>query len=411
MLRDGLGGCSLMMLVSFFLTVHLTIACLFVLTFAFVSLQEPSHQAPRWFTLAFASSATMPLLGFWIPVAAYPRLIVLASFAAIMMALTSMVIGLHKTYKQPPNWPLLGVLFAGAILCNALIFELPRASFLHRFLYQLPLCLVELLAIRVIYRSGMPRLVDKLLMVLAVLSFVHFFSKTFLIVWPGADVRPQDHSDGEHFLFSLSTGVFIHVATGLLLLLRTLSRLVGDASEQSEIDALSQIYNRRGFDRHVARILARNGPSIPFAVIMSDLDYFKRVNDTYGHDGGDRVIAAFGGLLKAHLPKSTIAARMGGEEFVAFLPGADMHDAHHLAQTLRTAMGTLGFLVGDSDWRPTASFGVAEKIAGESLYETMRRADCALYDAKKAGRNRVHMAEGQEPDSSRSTALQPISDR
>lgn len=381
-----------MTLVPFFLTVNLTIASLFVLTFAFVSIQERDHRAPRWFTLAFLCSMVMPLLGFWLPTAESPRFIILGSFAAIMAALTAMVVGLYETYRQRIEWGLLGFLFIASLICNVLVFELPRTSLLHRFLYQLPLCLIELVAIRVIYRSGMPRLVDKLLMALAILSFIHFFSKAFLIVWPGMDVRPEDQSDNGQTIFSLSLGVFVQVSTGLLLLLRTLSRMLGDASEQSEIDALSLIYNRRGFDRHVTRLLVRKGPDAPYAVIMSDLDNFKRVNDTYGHDGGDRVIAAFGGLLKTHLPKPAVAARMGGEEFVVFMPGANIVTAHDLAQTLRTTMSALSFSSDASDWTPTASFGVAEHIIGESLYDTMRRADSALYEAKKAGRNRVHVA-------------------
>lgn len=116
------------------------------------------------------------------------------------------------------------------------------------------------------------------------------------------DARPEDQSDTGQAIFSLSMGVFVQVSTGLLLLLRTMLRMLGDASEQSEIDALSQIYNRRGFDRHVMRRLMRKGPDTPYAIIMSDLDYFKRVNDTYGHDCGDRVIEAFGGLLERIFP-------------------------------------------------------------------------------------------------------------
>lgn len=380
-----------MTLVPFFLTVNLTVSSLFVLTFAFVSMQERGHRAPRWFTLPFLCSMAMPLFGFGLPTTENPRIIILGSFAAIMAALTLLVIGLCETYRQRIEWRLLGFLFIAALACNALVFELPRTSLLHRFLYQLPLCLIELVTIRVIYRSGMPRLVDKLLMALAVLSVVHFFSKAFLIVWPGMDARPEDQSDTGQAIFSLSMGVFVQVSTGLLLLLRTMLRILGDASEQSEIDALSQIYNRRGFDRHVMRRLMRKGPDTPYAIIMSDLDYFKRVNDTYGHDCGDRVIEAFGGLLRTHLPKPAVAARMGGEEFVVFMPGADAVAAHDLAQTLRTTMTALSFSGDAAEWMPTASFGVAEHRVGEGLYDTIRRADGALYEAKKAGRNRVHV--------------------
>jgi diguanylate cyclase (GGDEF)-like protein len=104
------------------------------------------------------------------------------------------------------------------------------------------------------------------------------------------------------------------------------------------------------------------------------------------------VIAAFGKLLKNHLPKTAVAARMGGEEFVVFIPDAELASAQALAQNLRETLSGLRFEGKAEDWGPTASFGVAEQIEQESLYETMRRADGALYQAKKAGRNRVHTA-------------------
>jgi diguanylate cyclase (GGDEF)-like protein len=205
-------------------------------------------------------------------------------------------------------------------------------------------------------------------------------------------MRPEDDANTQHVIVSLAVGVLVQVARGLLLLLSTVSHMVGEASEQSEVDELSQIYNRRGFDRHVSRVLARKGARIRYSVIMSDLDFFKRVNDTYGHDGGDRVIAAFGKLLKTQLPKAAVAARMGGEEFVVFIPDNDMAAAEALAQSLREALCELRFTGKSPAWSPTASFGVAEQVDDESLYETMRRADAALYQAKKAGRNRVHIA-------------------
>jgi len=381
-----------MTLAPFFLTANLTAACVFVLIFAFVSIQEKNYAAPRWFTVACICAALGAIFSFWVPVAANPRLPSFISFALLMSVFFATIVGLQNTYRQKTNWQLLGVFFLAAIVCNLLIFELPKTSLPYRVLYQLPLCLAQLLMIRVIYHSGMPRVVDKLLMALAVLSCIHYFARVFLVGWPGTDTRTQDQSDSLHVIVSLSVGVFVQVARGLLLLLSTVSHMVGEASEQSEVDPLSEIYNRRGFDRHVSRVLARKGDRIRYSVIMSDLDFFKRVNDTYGHDGGDRVIAAFGKLLKNHLPKTAVAARMGGEEFVVFIPDAELASAQALAQNLRETLSGLRFQGKAEDWGPTASFGVAEQIEQESLYETMRRADGALYQAKKAGRNRVHTA-------------------
>lgn len=381
-----------MTLVPYFLTVNLTVSCVFILTFAFVAIQERNYSAPRWFTLASIAAALVSISRYWIPLAANPRLLVPVSFALLITTFLAIIIGLQSIYRQKIDWKLIGGFFVAAIICNVLIYELPRTSFLHRFLYQLPLCLVQLLMIRVIYRSGMLRLVDKLMIALAIFSCLLYLSRAFFIASPGFDMRPEDEANTLHVLVSLSIGVFVQVARGLLLLLSTVSHMVGEASEQSEVDELSQIYNRRGFDRNVSRVLMRKGTRIRYSVIMSDLDFFKRVNDTYGHDGGDRVIAAFGKLLKSQLPRSAVAARMGGEEFVVFIPDSDMATAEALAQNLRRALCELRFEGKSPDWGPTASFGVAEQVDDEGLYETMRRADAALYQAKKAGRNRVHIA-------------------
>lgn len=381
-----------MALVPFFLTANLTVACVFFLIFALVSMQGKEFAAPRWFTIASLCAAFAAIFSFWIPFASNPRLLVLASFAMMLAVFLTVCIGLQTIYRQKINWQLLGGFFLAALICNMVIYDLPRTSLAHRLLYQLPLCFAQLLIIHAIYRSGMPRLTDKLLMLLAVLSFLHYFSRAFLLGWPGSGVRPGDQIDSFNLVFSLGTGVFMQVTRGLLLLLVTVSHMIGEVSEQGEMDQLSQIYNRRGFDRHVSRVLARKDARIRYSVIMSDLDYFKHINDTYGHDGGDKVITAFGQILKERLPRSAVAARMGGEEFVVFIPGAKLEAAHDLAQQLRETLHELRLDNQGEGWGLTASFGVAEQVDDESLYETMRRADSALYKAKEAGRNRVHAA-------------------
>ncbi len=377
-----------MTFVPFFLTVNLTVACLFVLTFAFVSIQERNQRAPRWFTLTFAALVLLPLFGFWIEKAAYPELVGVCAFTALLTAVISGLVGVHEIYRMKVDWPLLALLAAASLALNLVLLELPRSTLLHRILYQAPFCLFEAWMMRTVYRSGMPRLVDKLLMALATLALLHFLSRPFLILWVGVDVRQSDGTGAASAMFSLTMGVLVQVGFGLSLLLLSVSRMVGDANESSEIDELSQICNRRGFDRRVGRILAGEGPDAPYAVIMSDLDHFKQVNDTFGHDGGDRIIAAFGRLMKGQLPRASVAARMGGEEFVAFLPHVDLDAARGHAQQLRRLLSELD-MGQAAHWRPTASFGVAVHAEGEGLYETMRRADRALYAAKKEGRDRV----------------------
>ncbi len=194
---------------------------------------------PRWFTLASISSALVAIFGYWIPLATNPQLLVPVSFALLIATFLAIIIGLQSIYRQKTDWKLIGGFFLAAIVCNVLIYDLPRTSFLHRFLYQLPLCLVQLLMIRVIYRSGMPRLVDKLMMALAIFSCLHYLSKAFLIAWPGSDMRPEIEANMLHVLVSLSIGVFVQVARGLLLLLSTVSHMVGrPASNQKSMSFL-----------------------------------------------------------------------------------------------------------------------------------------------------------------------------
>ena len=123
--------------------------------------------------------------------------------------------------------------------------------------------------------------------------------------------------------------------------------------------------------------------------MVCDLDHFKRVNDTWGHDTGDRVIEAFAGILQSAAPQRATASRFGGEEFVVFLPGANLLGARLFAESVRSAFEALPIAGMDETIRFTASFGVAECRPQEGLSDLRRRADAALYEAKKSGRNRV----------------------
>ena len=122
---------------------------------------------------------------------------------------------------------------------------------------------------------------------------------------------------------------------------------------------------------------------------MADLDHFKRVNDTYGHAAGDRVLAAFGDLLRQHTRVIDIAARFGGEEFIVLLPNTDLENAISIANRIRESLAACPI---ESLPDPvTASFGVAEMAPDESGSGLLRRADAALYEAKHSGRNRVEV--------------------
>jgi len=171
------------------------------------------------------------------------------------------------------------------------------------------------------------------------------------------------------------------------------------AETRAATDALTGLPNRRAVDDTLLRVLAQAGRSFnPVSAILLDLDHFKRINDTHGHDRGDEVLAAFAARLREVLRASDFAGRSGGEEFVIFLPDTDRTGAVRLAEKIRTAMR--GLTVPGLDGDITASFGIAcfpdDAVEAAAL---MRCADRALYAAKRGGRDRIEAS---------STGAQPV---
>ena len=157
---------------------------------------------------------------------------------------------------------------------------------------------------------------------------------------------------------------------------------------QARTDALTGLLNRRGFETQMAFAVAlARRSSRPLSLITVDVDHFKRVNDTYGHEAGDEVLRRLARTLESRLRGSDVAARLGGEEFVALLPDTDLNGAQSIAQALVTAMAEQQDPVVGTI---TISAGVATMRGAEDNGAAMlRRGDAALYEAKGQGRNRV----------------------
>ena len=166
--------------------------------------------------------------------------------------------------------------------------------------------------------------------------------------------------------------------------------------EEALTDALSGLLNRRGFNRELEKLAPKcngEGHSLgALSVIMFDIDHFKRINDTYGHPLGDRVIAAVSHSIRECVGKIGVAARYGGEEFAVLLPEQPATVAEELAQTIRKRIeqGRIRRREGeDPIGGVTISAGVSSWHPEDNLTTLVERADRALYASKKAGRNRV----------------------
>jgi diguanylate cyclase len=164
------------------------------------------------------------------------------------------------------------------------------------------------------------------------------------------------------------------------------------AREEASLDTLTGILNRRGFDLELARH-CRNASdtATPMCMVMVDIDHFKKINDTYGHPFGDKVIRAVGQAMSQLTQRKDTAARYGGEEFALLLPETSAIEAREVADRIRRAIarGQIKCNGTDPVGNITVSAGVAEFVRGEDPTSLTARADRALYASKQAGRNQV----------------------
>jgi diguanylate cyclase (GGDEF)-like protein len=165
---------------------------------------------------------------------------------------------------------------------------------------------------------------------------------------------------------------------------------------QATTDPLTGLGNRRWLAEQVSEEVSRAiRRRASISVVLCDLDRFKKINDSHGHDVGDRVLIAAGDVIRRHLRHNDLAARIGGEEFCIVLPRTKLKDAEMIAERLRSALAVLDIpplLRGDI----TASFGIYQAATGETLEQMLLMSDKALYEAKRAGRNRVVRANEME---------------
>jgi diguanylate cyclase (GGDEF)-like protein len=163
-----------------------------------------------------------------------------------------------------------------------------------------------------------------------------------------------------------------------------LLRVMAETQLQASTDTLTGLLNRRSFSETVAAIPARQ---FPVAVAMADLDHFKVLNDTYGHETGDRALRLFARVLRESLRANDVVSRHGGEEFAIAFPDCSAIDAARALNTVRTQLDAAVTVGGLPKF--TASFGLTDAERGEEMVEVLRRADDALLLAKREGRDRV----------------------
>jgi diguanylate cyclase (GGDEF)-like protein/PAS domain S-box-containing protein len=161
--------------------------------------------------------------------------------------------------------------------------------------------------------------------------------------------------------------------------------------EQAIRDPLTNLFNRRYLEETLDRELARAArEEYPVCIIMMDLDHFKKVNDTYGHEAGDHVLKALADILSEQSRRGDFACRFGGEEFVIVMPNINLNSAYERAEDLRESLNSLSVPYGPHNLTITISMGIAcYPINGETREAILRAADRAMYAVKDAGRDHI----------------------
>jgi len=162
------------------------------------------------------------------------------------------------------------------------------------------------------------------------------------------------------------------------------------AQYEAERDPLTGVLNRAGIERRLDWALAAAaGEYRPLAVLFLDIDHFKKINDSHGHAVGDACLGALVRIIATELQYGDQVGRLGGEEFLLVLPGADRRRARDIAEHIRRGVELRCARIADIPLAMTVSIGVAESRRSDTVADLIARADGAMYTAKRAGRNRV----------------------
>lgn len=363
----------------------------FTIIFGFVSLQYPQDRVRRWLWFSFLANSVGAVLDFAAPhLPAWlghgvNALMIPLSYALVNVAVVHFLRRFRRTYFV--SAALLGLALPVFLLWSGRP-DHTATDGLVDLIIGLQTLVTAVILVRSSERATLfPR---------TVLSAFFFpFAAIELLragITFGLGQQPDVWSRG----LELTSSIAYVVSTSCLplaFLWMINSRLESDLRLQNNSDPLTQVLNRRGLrqalDREVARYLESGDP---LSVAILDLDYFKHLNDRYGHAAGDTMLVGLADLLRRLLRDTDHIARMGGEEFVLVLPATDARHAEALLERLRIEIEDHAEISDGVAIRVTASLGGTSTQSGKlaNANDLLREADQALYCAKADGRNRVH---------------------
>jgi diguanylate cyclase (GGDEF)-like protein len=375
------------------LIVNSAVAIMFALCYFVIALLNRSQRRALAFGISYLIGMVTPVSELFVHWSARPAPFMVASYASLLFGFLAMAAALSIFERRRPNWRWIVGTAAFGLLMRALIWGGARDYLPYEFAYQSPFVLALLLCARTALNEARGRPLYYVLAGLFGVIALNFLLKPFIAALAGSGSTAKAYVGSAYALFSqASTGILL-IAAGLIVLLIVLQTTIQTYKRESETDHLSGLLNRRGFDRQAQALLTATGRNL--VAIVIDLDHFKAINDTHGHDIGDKVIQLFAKMLLDVAPNPALVARTGGEEFIVLAGEATLKAGTLIAEAVRERTRDHG-IAGLPAF--TWSAGVTRYLPGESLSDFIRRADQAGYRAKLNGRDRIEIAEAGEPD-------------
>ena len=249
---------------------------------------------------------------------------------------------------------------------------------------------MKLVVVVVLLGAAQRTAIDKMIIAMQAIFAAQFLIRPSLTLMVEQSIL-ADVYRGSLYYSVLSFSLTLLVLLGAMVLIAAcIYDQIQAVRERAELDLLTGLRTRRGFEQEViAQIERAKQESVPVSLVVADIDHFKSVNDVWGHQVGDKAIAAFGKVIANTIRDHDVAGRIGGEEFCILAWNCEGEAAVAMAERVRAALAMTEVEGMPKDHRLTASFGVAGRREGEGYGKVFARADAALYAAKEGGRNRT----------------------
>ena len=372
---------------------NVCIALLFAGSFGVLATIFRGRRQATWFAVAYAVGALTPLSEILVRITHHSTLFSAISYGSSLAALLLIGMGFARFRGVSFEFGVPLIIFVAGMVLRAAIWGGERSTFPYELWFQLPHVFACVWTASLMARIRGSTTLDRVVSSYFGLMAAYFLAKAFLSVTFGSGMTAQAYAASTYALLSQASGAVMMLGVAVLILFTVVKDVTDRSRQEAETDALTGIANRRGFDRGAELVFCRAAETgSRVSVALFDLDHFKNINDAHGHNIGDEVICGFAAILRRCAPSSALIARTGGEEFAMLLEKADVEQCRLSAEVVRVAV-----LAERQAGLPVISVsgGIAERRDGELLPDLLRRADQALYHAKRGGRNKVAIAAGE----------------